>query len=55
MTIPACPQDPVPGRRNDACGGHAGYPSRVPWDGRGVEIPRGRLIRSGPPPTRASV
>jgi len=41
--------------RDDACDGHAGYPSRVPWEGCGVEMPQGRLIRPGPPITRGSV
>jgi hypothetical protein len=35
-------------------GRRTGYRSRVPWDGCGVEIRQGGLIRPGPPTTRAS-
>ena len=38
-------------RRDDACGGHAGYPPHVPRDGRAVEMKRRCLIRSGLLPT----
>jgi len=38
MTNPACPQDPGPGRRDGACGGHTGYRPRVPRDGCAVEM-----------------